>query len=55
VDITRGVVARIFGFSMVKVQTAGSVRPTAEGIILAIEIKDAIDLQKKLLKKASLK
>ena len=56
VDITRGVVARIIGFSTLDIQTAGysgyGRRPgMSEGHIPAIDVKEAENIREMLLKK----
>jgi len=59
VDITRGIIARIFGFSTVMVQTAGfSYSPRkfgagAEGHIPGVDIKEAERIRDFLMKKIS--
>jgi len=52
VDIRRGIIARIFGFSTVMIQTAGySARPQAEGYIPAVKINEAEKIRKFLISK----
>jgi len=57
IDIRRGIIARILGFSSVHIQTAGySVSPNgagygAEGYIPAVEIKEAENIRDFIIKK----
>ena|SRR3989338_2101525 len=52
VDIHRGIIARIFGFSSLMIQTAGySGYPNSEGYIPALEINLAEQLRSKVMKK----
>ncbi len=60
VDITRGVIARIIGFSTVNIQTAGYSAPSgksftahAEGYIPAVSIKEAEQIREFVIKKIS--
>ena len=61
VDVTRGIIARIFGFSTVNIQTAGYSMPmgrwgnlhSSEGFIPAIDIKKAEEIRKFVMKKIS--
>lgn len=60
VDISRGIIARILGFSTVDVQTAGAAYPargaaTSEGHIPALGIKEAEKMRDFLMKKISKK
>ena len=60
VDITRGVIARILGFSTVNIQTAGfSYSPNnmghSEGYIPGVSIKEAENIREFLMKKISKK
>lgn len=60
VDITRGIIARIFGFSTVMIQTAGfSYNPNqrffAEGYIPGVSIQEAEYIREFLMKKISKK
>jgi len=60
VDITRGIIARIFGFSTVNIQTAGfSYSPnktaTSEGYIPAVPVEEAENIREFLMKKISKK
>jgi len=59
VDITRGIIARIFGFSTVMIQTAGYSVPNknmvAEGYIPAVSISEAENIQKLVMKHISKK
>jgi len=60
VDITRGIIARIFGFSTVNIQTAGfSYSPRgglgSEGYIPAVGIQEAENIREFLMKKISKK
>jgi len=62
VDITRGIIARLLGFSTVNIQTAGFSAPTgnqagawAEGYIPAVPMKDAEKIREFLIKKISKK
>lgn len=52
VDIHRGIIARMFGFSSVLIQTAGySMQPHAEGYIPALEMNQAEQIRTFLMKK----
>lgn len=52
VDIYRGIIARIFGFSMVMIQTAGfSGQANAEGTIPAVGVKEAEKIREFVMKK----
>ncbi|MEK6875276.1 MAG: PH domain-containing protein [Nanoarchaeota archaeon] len=57
VDIQRGVIARIFGFSSINIQTAGYSMParglggTTEGYIPAVSIEDAERIREFVIKK----
>ena len=58
VDITRGIIARIFGFSSVNIQTAGYSFvargiPVSEGYIPAVSIEEAEQIREFLMKKIS--
>jgi membrane protein YdbS with pleckstrin-like domain len=59
VDITRGVIARICGFSSVNIQTAGYSAPvnsncrSSEGYIPAVDVKEAEKIREFLMKKIS--
>jgi membrane protein YdbS with pleckstrin-like domain len=61
IDITRGVIARIFGFSSVNIQTAGySMQANArgmisEGYIPAVSIQDAEKIREFVIKKITRK
>jgi len=60
VDITRGIIARILGFSTVNIQTAGfSYSPRgglgSEGYIPAVEMQEAENIREFLMKKISKK
>lgn len=60
VDITRGIIARIFGFSTVNIQTAGySYTPNrnafAEGYIPAVSVEEAERIREFVIKKVSKK
>jgi len=66
VDITRGIIARIFGFSSVNVQTAGYSGPNfnsgwringmnSEGYIPAVDMQEAEKIREFLMKKISKK
>ena len=60
VDITRGIVARILGFSTVNIQTAGfSYTPNrnafAEGYIPAVSVEEAEKIREFVIKKVSKK
>ncbi|MFA7708002.1 MAG: PH domain-containing protein [Candidatus Pacearchaeota archaeon] len=59
VDITRGVIARLCGFSTVNIQTAGFSVPNkagqSEGYIPAVPIKKAEEIREFLMKKISKK
>lgn len=58
VDITRGIIARLFGFSSVNIQTAGYSAPvnnrgfggTAEGFIPAVSIEEAEEIREFVIK-----
>jgi membrane protein YdbS with pleckstrin-like domain len=52
VDIHRGIIARIIGFSSVMIQTAGySATARTEGYIPAVDIKEAEEIREFLMKK----
>jgi membrane protein YdbS with pleckstrin-like domain len=53
VDVQRGIIARICGFSSVMIQTAGysSAQPRAEGYIPAIEMNQAEKIREFVMKK----
>ena len=52
VDVHRGIVARMFGFSSLMVQTAGySAQPYAEGYIPAVEMSQAEQIRTFVMKK----
>ncbi len=52
VDVHRGVIARILGFSSLMIQTAGySTHPYAEGYIPALEMKLAEQIRNSVMKK----
>ncbi len=52
VDITRGIIARMFGFSSVMIQTAGySGQPYAEGYIPAVDMTEAEQIRTFVMKK----
>ncbi|RMD45595.1 hypothetical protein D6829_02005 [Candidatus Pacearchaeota archaeon] len=52
IDITRGIIARMFGFSSVMIQTAGFSGPArAEGNIPAVDIKKAEEIRNFLMGK----
>ena len=53
VDVTRGIIARIFGFSTLNVQTAGfsGQHAISEGYIPGVSIKEAENIREFLLKK----
>ncbi len=54
VDLYRGVLARIFGFSTIYIQTAGySGEGVAEGGILAVSIKDAEKIRAAIMRKVT--
>lgn len=61
VDIRRGIIARMFGFSSVNIQTAGYSMPirgygqSSEGYIPAVEISEAERIRDFLMKKLSKK
>jgi putative membrane protein len=60
VDITRGIIARILGFSTVNIQTAGfSYTPNrnafAEGYIPAVSVEEAEKIREFVIKKVSKK
>jgi putative membrane protein len=60
VDITRGIIARLCGFSTVNIQTAGfSYSPNrvgqSEGYIPGVSVKEAEDIREFLMKKISKK
>jgi len=61
VDIHRGIIARIFGFSSVVIQTAGYSMPVhgrgiiAEGLIPAVSMEEAEKIRDFLMKKISRK
>ncbi len=53
VDIHRGIIARIFGFSSIMIQTAGfSNQPHAEGTLPAVGIGEAEKIREFVMKKA---
>ena len=52
VDVHRGIIARIFGFSSVLIQTAGySTHPYAEGYIPALDVNQAEQIRSFVMKK----
>src|SRR3989338_6876289 len=52
VDIQRGIIARLFGFSSVMIQTAGySAQPYAEGYIPAVDMRLAEEMRTFVMKK----
>ena len=52
VDIHRGIIARMFGFSSLMIQTAGySAKANAEGYIPAVEISQAEQIRTFVMKK----
>lgn len=56
VDITRGIIARILGFSSVNIQTAGYSMPVrnhaySEGYIPAVSVKEAEQIREFVIKK----
>ncbi len=52
VDIHRGIIARMFGFSSLMIQTAGySAQPRAEGYIPAVEMNQAEKIREFVMKK----
>lgn len=60
VDITRGIIARICGFSSVNIQTAGysvpaNARGHSEGYIPAVDVKEAEKIREFLMKKINKK
>jgi len=62
VDITRGIIARMLGFSTVNIQTAGYSAPTnkrygswSEGYIPAVPVQEAEHIREFLMKKISKK
>ena len=56
VDVRRGIIARMFGFSSLMIQTAGySAQPYAEGHIPAIEMGKAEELRNFVMKKITSK
>ncbi len=63
VDITRGILARLFGFSSVNIQTAGYSMPVnnrgfgsmAEGFIPAVSVEEAEEIREFVIKKITKK
>lgn len=62
IDITRGIIARIFGFSSVNIQTAGYSAPTngrglgqSEGYIPAVSVQEAEKIRELVIKKITKK
>jgi uncharacterized membrane protein YdbT with pleckstrin-like domain len=63
VDIQRGIIARIFGFSTVNIQTARYSMPAshswyganAEGCIPAVDVKESVEIREFIMKKISKK
>ena len=52
VDVHRGIIARMLGFSSLMIQTAGySAHPTAEGYIPALEMNQAEQIREFVMKK----
>ena len=52
VDVHRGIIARMFGFSSLMIQTAGySAQPHAEGYIPAVEMSQAEQIRSFVMKK----
>lgn len=52
VDVHRGIIARMFGFSSLSIETAGySEQPDAEGYIPAVEMKQAEKIRELVMKK----
>lgn len=52
IDITRGIIARMCGFSTIIIQTAGySAQPNAEGHIPAVDMDDAEKIRNLVMKK----
>jgi uncharacterized membrane protein YdbT with pleckstrin-like domain len=52
VDVHRGIIARMFGFSSLLIQTAGySAHPYAEGYIPAVEMNDAEHIRNFVMRK----
>jgi membrane protein YdbS with pleckstrin-like domain len=55
VDIHRGIIARLFGFSTVVIQTAGYSSPGSEGGIPGVSLKEAEKIREFLIKRISKK
>jgi len=52
IDVHRGILARMFGFSSIMIQTAGySARPYAEGYIPALDVEQAEKIREFVMKK----
>lgn len=49
VDITRGIMDRFFGLSTIRIQTAGSTRINAEGLLRGLDQQTAEDLRNELI------